>query len=153
MNPISREILSDPEFRRVVGYQVRKYRTGQLIVEEGDPCAELFVVLEGAAAVYSAVEHQGRPGHWSELANFSAGDVIGELSLFDQQPRNASVAAASDCEVAVMDIRSLANYMDDNPGSGYWILKNLSLQAFERLRRTNQRYKALVALSPEGLAD
>ena len=139
------DILQEHDFRKAINYQVRKYQTGELILEEGIPSKEVLVILSGTVGAYSSIDHLGLPGHWTELASFSVGDVIGELTLFDQAARAASVAASSDCEIAVISSQALTQFMDENPGLGYRILKDIIAQTTQRLRKANNRNVEIIA--------
>ena len=65
--------------------------TGELDFDEGQ-----FVVLQGqvGTGLYVIVEGEVKVEHGSvELARLGPNDFFGELSVIDQQPRNASVQA------------------------------------------------------------
>jgi CRP-like cAMP-binding protein len=70
---------------------------GRDIVREGDPGEEFYVITSGRADVQRA----GR-----DIATLDAGDFFGELALFDNAPRNATVTAASD--VALVSLSRIA---------------------------------------------
>ena len=142
-----REILREPEFNSTVTCEIRNYRTGDVIVEEDTTSTELYLILSGTAEVYAAVDHLGAPGRQAAIAKLAENDVVGELSaLFDDQPRTASVVATQDCEIAVMDSKSLARYMDEHPCEGYWILKDIFGQVVRRMRQATLRCNAITAL-------
>ena len=62
------------------------YAPGQVIVEEGSIGVGFFLILEGKVEV--------RKGK-KTLAELGTGDFFGEMSLFDEQPRSASVVAVT----------------------------------------------------------
>lgn len=64
----------------------RTFEPGALVVREGDPGDELFVILEGEARV----ERKG-----TALATFRAGEFFGEIAVFDGRARSADVVAAT----------------------------------------------------------
>jgi len=63
------------------------FSAGQFIVRQGQIGTGLYIVVEGAVKVLRGSE---------ELADLGPGDFFGELSVIDQQPRNASVQAITD---------------------------------------------------------
>ena len=69
----------------------RHYVKGESIFRKGDVGAELYVVLEGEVRV-----HLDHDGHEVTLASYGPSKVVGEMSVFDDQPRSASAQAA--CE-------------------------------------------------------
>jgi cAMP-dependent protein kinase regulator len=64
------------------------FAPGQVIVNEGDPGEQMFILIEGRAAV-----HRGG----TQLAVLADGDFFGELALLTSQPRMASVTAVEAC--------------------------------------------------------
>jgi eukaryotic-like serine/threonine-protein kinase len=71
--------------------RVVSYQTGEYLIRQGDPGEFLLVILEGTAAghVRQAV---GTP---TPIAEFSAGAVVGEISLLTNEPRTADVIAST----------------------------------------------------------
>ena len=63
------------------------FAAGQFIVRQGQIGTGLYIVVDGAVRVLRGSE---------ELADLGPGDFFGELSVIDQQPRNASVQAVTD---------------------------------------------------------
>ena len=82
-----------------------------------------------------------RPG-FSDLA---VGEVFGELALFDNQPRSATVTTVSACDLAVIDGARLMAFLDSHPELGYPLFKDLILILVKRLRSANQKIFALFA--------
>ena len=64
---------------------------GKVVVSEGAAGTEFFVILDGRARV----ERHGR-----EVASLGPGGFFGDLALLDRAPRNASVIADSELELA-----------------------------------------------------
>lgn len=141
-----REILNEPDFQRMVGLQTRTYGPGDVIVEEGAMGTEVYLILHGRVEVFAAVDHLGTPGRTMGIAKLAENDIIGELCLFDIEPRVASVVATRDCEMVVMDAISLGAFMDAHPAMGYWILKDIFSQVVQRMRQTTLRSNAITAL-------
>jgi CRP-like cAMP-binding protein len=63
------------------------HRRGATLVRQGDPGDSLCIIAEGAVEVV-------RDGH--VVAQMTAGDFFGELSLIDGEPRSATVVAVED---------------------------------------------------------
>jgi CRP-like cAMP-binding protein len=65
------------------------YGTGEAIIRQGEPGAELFLVRHGEVVV--SLE---RDGHEEvEVARMGPGDFFGEMSLLTGEPRSATVRA------------------------------------------------------------
>ncbi len=80
------------------------------------------MILAGAAAV----ERDG-----AEVDRVTAGDVVGELGLLFDEPRNADVVATSALEVLGLDRAGLERIPDAVPGMGWTLLTGVA----ERLAR------------------
>ncbi len=62
-------------------------RSGETLITQGQPIADLFLVLSGTALVYV----NGR-----KVAELGAGEMLGEMALIDKSPPSATVTAGSD---------------------------------------------------------
>lgn len=72
----------------------RKVKQGRTLVEQGEPGAELYLLLDGVLAV----EVDGRV-----LAEVGPGAVVGERALLEGGLRTATLRAATPCRVAMAD--------------------------------------------------
>lgn len=145
MNEAFNRLLQHPDFPEGSAWQCRRFSAGQTILEEGDCSGGLYLMKEGSARVIGNVEldehRKIRPGIF-ELAQ---GSLFGEISLFDQEPRSASVIAATDCQVIVIDRRPLLDFMEAHPEIGYPLLKEIMTSLVTRLRMANKRLAYLFA--------
>jgi CRP-like cAMP-binding protein len=98
---------------------------GAVLVKEGQPGREAFIVASGAAEVRVADQAVGYAG---------AGDLVGEMALLDAQPRSASVVAITPMRLLVMDPSEFASLLDD-PRSARWIAASLA----SRVRSSDRR--------------
>ena len=89
---------------------------GRTICREGVHGRECFVISSGTAAVTLAGEH---------LATLEPGEVFGEMSLLDSEPRSATVTADTDMWLLVLDARAFATLLDRTPGVSRKILKSM----------------------------
>jgi hypothetical protein len=67
----------------------RRFRRGELVVEQGRKSNALFILLNGRARVLTA-DTRGRE---VILAVLESGDYVGEMSLIDNEPHSATVRA------------------------------------------------------------
>jgi CRP-like cAMP-binding protein len=85
-----------PLVARVLKYATTKeYRPGDLIIREGDPGQEFFVVLSGHADLTL-------PGG-EETAPLGPGSAFGEIALIERVKRTASVRARDAVKVVVLE--------------------------------------------------
>jgi len=80
--------------------------TGHVLVEEGKPGHEFFLILDGTANVLR---------HGRKIATLGRGQYFGELSLLDRGPRSATVKAATDLDVLVLGQREFGGVLDSVP--------------------------------------
>jgi CRP/FNR family cyclic AMP-dependent transcriptional regulator len=98
---------------------------GKIVVNEGAAGTEFFVIIDGQARV----ERHGR-----QVAILGPGGFFGDLALLDRAPRNASVIADSDLEVAKLSQRAFDALLD-HPGFSKKLLAGLA----RRLREQDAR--------------
>ncbi len=78
---------------------VFKHLPGETIVKQGELGDRLFVVHDGRAEV----RRENLDGSYAALTTVTAGAVFGEMSLFDSEPRSATVVATDTCLTLVLD--------------------------------------------------
>lgn len=89
-------------------------KTGRVLVDEGRPGHEFFLILEGTASV----RRKNR-----KVAELGPGQYFGELSLLDRGPRTATVVADTDMKILVLGQREFLGVLDEVPGLAYKILR------------------------------
>ena len=83
-------VLDDAQSRELAQLARRvEFARGANLMQQGEPGASMFIILEGAARV-SVLGQSNDP---REVAVLAAGDVVGEMSLMTGAPRNATVTA------------------------------------------------------------
>ena len=95
--------------------------SGTVLMKEGGPGREFFAIIDGKAKATL----RGK-----KLADYGPGDFFGEMSLLDQGPRSATIAATSPLKLYVLDVRSFATLLDKHPGVARKILRVMA----QRLR-------------------
>jgi hypothetical protein len=111
----------------------RRYAKGEPIFRKGDVGAELYVVLDGEIRIH--LDHEG---HEVTLAKMGIGKVVGEMSVFDDQPRSASAQANVDTTVRVLRRDRMQAIVHEHPEVLLEFVKNLS----QRLRAMDEQLEA-----------
>jgi CRP-like cAMP-binding protein len=109
----------------------RRFEAGQVVFHEGDSSDTCYVVRDGHAR---ATRHHG-DGRTITLARFGPGDIFGELAMFEDERRSATVEAIEPTNVVAVlgpDMRAL---MTEHPQ----ISARLVIALAKRLRETNER--------------
>jgi ATP-binding cassette subfamily B protein len=85
-------------------------QTGDLLIREGDPPGAMYIVEEGRLRVFR--EESGRRQYLNYLRK---GDFVGEMSLFKQAPRAASVEAVSECHLLKLTPDTFRRLLSEYP--------------------------------------
>jgi hypothetical protein len=108
----------------------RHYVKGEAIFRKGDVGSELFVVLEGEIRIH--LDHDGQE---VTLARHGPSMVLGEMAVFDEQPRSASAEASENTTVRVLRRDRLQAIVHEHPEVLLEFVKNLS----QRIRVMNEQ--------------
>ena len=135
--------LDPPHLEALSGVAtVRSYAAGESILQEDEPGDLFFVIVRGQVKVFVDSEH----GREVVLTHLKAGDFFGEMALFDNEARSASVSALVASELAVLRRKDFLDVMADDFTIARRILSTLS----GRLRRANDMIESLVLLDVGG---
>ena len=124
--------LADDDLERVVEVAVpRRFETGEMVFRERDAGDTCYVIRDGRArAVRSHAD-----GRSITLADFGPGDIFGELAMFDQEPRSATVEVLEPTEVIAILGADMRRLMAEQPSISVQLIASLA----QRLRATNER--------------
>src|SRR5688572_9156298 len=90
------ETLGPGDLERIAGVAVpRAFEPRQVVFREGDDSDTCYVVRDGHGRALR--EHPD--GRVITLAQFGPGDIFGELAMFDDERRSATVEATDELEV------------------------------------------------------
>jgi len=107
---------------------------GQYLFCEGDATTSMYVIEVGQVAVVKK---------WNDkeylLKHLSAGDCIGEMSLFDFLPRSASIVAVQDAQVFEITSANLLDIYDKDLEQFTLIQMNLGREVTRRLRDADEQ--------------
>ena len=135
------QLLDQEELKDLLAEtEERSYVAGQTIFREGQPGGEMHVILEGRVETFLV----DAEGHRVILAEVEKGEMFGELSLFDNEPRSASAIALEPTRTCIVDRKDLEHLFARKPPAALDILAVLS----QRLRRTDQLLSQRVAKNP-----
>ena len=131
-----------------------RFPRGQVILKEGETGETMYIIAEGAVEVSkSLVMMQGREDLQDRdkiLTKLSAEDhaVFGEVALFEQSRRTATVVALVDCRMLEISKSDFLRLAEEKPRIGYKITRNIVQMLCSRLRKTDEdTIKLTTALS------
>jgi CRP/FNR family transcriptional regulator len=126
------EALGPDDLRRVADVAVpRRFAAGQVIFREGDSSDTCYIVRSGHARAV----RENTDGRMIALAHFGPGDIFGELAMFDDERRSATVETLDAVEaiaIAGSDMRRLMRQHSE-------IAVKLVIALGRRLREANER--------------
>lgn len=127
--------LSEEEGAVVRALLVRRtYAKDEIVIQEGSPDRDLFLMARGVASVKVGLPGQSRQ---RRLASFSAGTVFGEVALLDRQPRSATVTADEAVVCYILSEDAFRALVKDHHAIAIKLLTNLGSELGRRLRRAN----------------
>lgn len=139
------ELLEDPEVKEGVQWAIKKYHKDDVIVEEDSPGSEMFLIYSGCVDILSSMKVTNEHEEQQRIARLYEGDFFGEMAIFSEDLRSATVVVGGDeCEVIMIDGAALLNFMDENPAKGYPILRILFESLVQRMRDNNDRANAIM---------
>jgi hypothetical protein len=124
----------------------KEYDDGDVICRQGEPGDRMYVVQAGRLTV---LREEG--GVEVAIAELKAGDIFGEMAIFDRQPRSATVRAQGRARVLTLDKRAFMRQVHEDPSLAYRILEGMS----RRIRRLDaelsgfRRFRLDPAAQPE----
>lgn len=140
-----KELLGDLSFIKNVPFKIKTYKALEEIVKENDNDRDVFLILSGQVQVCTEISDK-KEKISSGLARLGEGEMFGELSLFDGEPRSAQIIAIRECEIVKLDGLALLNFMDNNPDKGYFILREIFENLVSHMRQNNIRCKTVLQL-------
>src|ERR1700752_3593512 len=120
----------------------RRFRRGEIVLENGKKSNALFILLTGRARVLTA-DSRGRE---VILAVLQSGDYVGERSLIDNEPHSATVRAEVQTDMLILGRAEFARCLPENSSLSYAIMRGL----VQRLRSADRQIESLALLDVYG---
>src|SRR6266516_7014550 len=126
------ETLAREQLEQVAHVAVpRQFEAGEVVFREGDESDTCYVVRSGHARAVRA--HQD--GRTITLASFGPGDIFGELAMFDDERRSATVEATDRVEAVAVLGADMRRLLHEHPQ----LAVKLVIALGRRLRAANER--------------
>ena len=124
------------DFGLLVGrVPVRKFKAGEMIFEEGDPAAELFVVQSGQVEIQTGDRR---------LDTLYPDSIFGEMALIDAAPRSASAIAATDVTLVPITEKQFLYLISQTPFFALNVMRAMA----RRLRAANKAMRQQPVSAP-----
>lgn len=122
--------------------QIKEYSPEEVIFNEGDPGDYFCIILTGSIRISTVIPEVGE----ESLSILYEGDFFGEMALIDEAPRVAAAISHAPSRLLIVSQKEFNRLVDQNNPAAYWILWGLAKKLSQRLRETDQRLKAILAL-------
>ncbi len=109
-----------------------KLAPDQVLLREGEHSHSMFWVQNGQLMV-----SKKRGNEEVLLGHVYSGELVGEISFLDNEPRSATVKAVSECDLIEIPQETLDKVFSSQPKWMEILVKTLA----ERLRKANARIK------------
>ena len=124
--------LGEGELARVADVAVpRRFDAGEVVFHEGDESDTCYIIRSGHARATRA----HADGRSITLANFGPGDIFGELAMFDDERRSATVDVLEATEALAILGADMRRLLREHPDISVKLISALG----RRLRETNER--------------
>jgi CRP-like cAMP-binding protein len=90
--------------------ETKTYLKGEMVFNDGTEGSEMYYIVDGKVHVFKMINAEK-----VHLAVIGKGEVIGEMSLFLNSPRSASVEAMEDTTVQVLDKTAFSAKIQSEP--------------------------------------
>ena len=136
----------------------RRYEAGQTILGHLEDSDDVYFIVAGAvrATAYSL------SGKEVQYRDIGCGEVFGEYSAIDEQPRSADVVALEDAHLASLRAEAFREILRQHPEVAMATMKHLTRQVrgltervfeFSALAASNRLHVAVLRLAREHLTD
>jgi CRP/FNR family transcriptional regulator, cyclic AMP receptor protein len=120
----------------------RRFKRGEIIVEQGEKSNTLFIILTGRLRVVTS----DKRGREVILATLQPGDYIGEMSLIDNGAHSATCRAEVQTDMLALGRAEFARCLPENSSMAYAIMKGL----VQRLRQADRKIESLALMDVYG---
>ena len=131
-------LFDDGELKRIVSYfELIHYPKGTTIYREGEMEGDFMgFVFSGKLEVKKQTEFKGKQ---IIIALLGSGALVGELSMFDEQGRSATVVALEETTILILRREALDTLIQEDPYLGIKLLKGFIRILSLRLRKSTER--------------
>lgn len=104
----------------------------EYLMREGEESTEMYYLQSGTLAVF---KRKGDQEH--QIGTIISGELVGEMSFLDKNPRSASVKAMSESLLVVVPLEKFEHTLETMPKWFSALLHTLT----DRLRKANARIR------------
>jgi CRP-like cAMP-binding protein len=99
----------------------RFYEDGEVLFRQGDDGDCMYMVQDGLVEI--VMEEDGRE---TVLRTIGRNEILGEMAIFDRQPRSATVRAKGPARILTVDKRNLLRRISEDPSLAFRMIEMMS---------------------------
>ncbi|MDH5301317.1 MAG: cyclic nucleotide-binding domain-containing protein [Gammaproteobacteria bacterium] len=138
-------LISHPDFTEGEYWQRIIVERDTKIIEQGQAGQHFYFLEQGQLRVLGRVELEQDKNVNPGVYDVEPGQIVGELILFDDQPRSATVKAVERSVLLQFDGVKTMQFLEHHPEVGFGFMRELMKVMVGRLRSTNQKVFSLLA--------
>ena len=133
--------LSQDDLKKASAFfQCKRFSSGEILWEEGDPCAYVAFIVSGRVQVKKKTKLKGNQ---VILGIYSKGAYVGVLCILDGSPRAVTAEAIEDSSVVVISRENFDNLSMKHPDIGNALMKGMLMGVSKRLKNSFNRLVAV----------
>jgi len=109
--PLFQPLWPEERMRLAMQMRPKRFAKGEVIFHKDDPATHLFVISSGTVKI----SIQDETGREVLIAVYRGGDAFGDLALFDDGPRSATVTALTETVAYALSAAEFFAVMEKNP--------------------------------------
>ena len=121
----------------------RKFRSNDVLIEQGQEMGSLMLLLEGHARVQVDISTEEREAR-IDVSILGPSDLIGEMSFVTDAVASARVVGVENGRVLEIPYKALDELMAHDPGFGVRLFRSLASLMAKRLRDTTSKLPPLI---------
>jgi len=118
-------------------FTYKTYKAKEIVFKEGDKGEELFIIEKGRVTIIKQVKEETE----TVITHLGYADFFGELTMFEDFPRTATVKTLTDCSFLVITHTALRKMLEQHPHMAAKFLLALVKELANRIQKTNMIIK------------
>ena len=123
--------------------KIKKYKINETVIKENEIGDSIMLLLEGTVNVTKALTIQinsiKEPEKEFSKLNANQYPFFGEISVFNNNKRTATIKAETECEIGILYNKDLIKISENDHELGYKIMTNISKKLIDDLLITNSQ--------------
>lgn len=151
LNACLRDLFDDPDDQEITRWRERlrsvEVASGEVLMSQGEPGDSMYLLLSGRLRVFVPSSDRARPGR-VPVGEMNRGQFIGEMSMYTDQPRTATLVAIRDSVLVRLDKADFPALLASSPKASILFTQRIIERLLNNTRRPLQVQPATITLMP-----